>query len=175
MEKTLNSSSNSCKKNFLEVNFLDIQENEEYVKLAESVLELAFKEEKLDKINIYINIILTNEANIKNINNTYRNINRETDVLSFPMFEKEELQTIIHNKKQLPVCEVLGDIIISIPKVEKQAKEYGHSFNRELAYMIIHGFYHLMGYDHIKEEEKKEMRAKEESILNSINITRNNI
>ena len=68
--------------------------------------------------------------------------------------------------------DVLGDIIISIPKVEEQAKEYGHSFGRELSYMIVHGFYHLMGYDHIKEEDKKEMRPKEEKILNQLNILR---
>ena len=68
--------------------------------------------------------------------------------------------------------DVLGDIIISIPRVEEQAKDYGHSFERELAYMVVHGFYHLMGYDHIKEEDKKIMRPKEEYILNKLNITR---
>ena len=68
--------------------------------------------------------------------------------------------------------DVLGDIIISIEKVKEQAIEYGHSFERELSYMIVHGFYHLMGYDHIKEEDKKEMRPKEEKILNELKITR---
>ena len=68
--------------------------------------------------------------------------------------------------------DVLGDIVISIPKVEEQAKEYGHSFERELSYMVVHGFYHLMGYDHIKEEDKKEMRPKEEKILNDLKIIR---
>ena len=70
------------------------------------------------------------------------------------MFEKEEIQEAKQN------AEVLGDIIICIEKVEEQAKEYGHSFERELAYMLVHGFYHLMGYDHMTDEEKQEMRAK---------------
>ena len=62
--------------------------------------------------------------------------------------------------------------MISIQRVEQQAKEYGHSFERELAYMLIHGFYHVMGYDHMNEEEKKEMRAKEEKVLSLLNIKR---
>ena len=92
-------------------------------------------------------------------------------MLSFPMFEKEELTKKI--KKQEFIHEdVLGDIIISIEKVEEQAKEYGHSFERELSYMVVHGFYHLMGYDHMTEEEKVEMRQKEDKVLNELNITR---
>ena len=68
--------------------------------------------------------------------------------------------------------DVLGDIIISMKKVEEQAKEYGHSVERELAYMIVHGFYHLMGYDHMVEEDKKVMREKEEKVLESLDIVR---
>ena len=68
--------------------------------------------------------------------------------------------------------EVLGDIIISIPQVEAQAEEYGHSFEREFAYMLVHGFYHLRGYDHIEKEDKKIMREKEERVLAKLNITR---
>ena len=83
------------------------------------------------------------------------------------MFEKEELISFSTN-----VQEVLGDIIISIDRVKKQADEYGHSFERELSYMTVHGFYHLMGYDHLEEKDKKIMREKEEYILDSINITR---
>lgn len=70
------------------------------------------------------------------------------------MFEKDELVQKI-KEKSFEHEDVLGDIVISIPKVEEQAKEYGHSFERELSYMVVHGFYHLMGYDHIKEEDKK--------------------
>ena len=68
--------------------------------------------------------------------------------------------------------EALGDIVISIEKVKEQAEEYGHSFERELAYMVVHGFYHLMGYDHIGLVDRTEMRAKEETVLNKLNITR---
>ena len=68
--------------------------------------------------------------------------------------------------------DVLGDIIISMKKVEEQAKEYGHSVERELAYMVVHGFYHLMGYDHMVEEDKKVMREKEEKVLESLDIVR---
>ena len=106
----------------------------------------------------------------------YRNIDRPTDVLSFPMFEKEDLEKIIHNDVDSDVFnqqeDILGDIVISIPKVYEQAEEYGHSFERELAYMVVHGFYHLMGYDHIDEEDKKVMRQKEENILEHLGIKR---
>ena len=86
------------------------------------------------------------------------------------MFEKDEINEIKKNKSE--VFDVLGDIIISIDRVKEQAEEYGHSFERELAYMTIHGFYHLMGYDHMTEEEKKEMREQEENVLGQLNIIR---
>ena len=88
------------------------------------------------------------------------------------MFEKEELDNIIKDKKKNIIKEVLGDIVISLEKVEEQAKEYGHSFERELSYMIVHGFYHIMGYDHIEEKDKEIMRPKEENILTMLKQTR---
>ena len=153
-----------------EVHFLDIEENSKYVDLINKVIETAFKEEKLDNNRVYINIILTNPENIRNANKKYRNIDKETDVLSFPMFEKEEIEDLIKYKSS--ILETLGDIMISVKRVEEQAKEYGHSFERELAYMVIHGFYHLMGYDHIEENDKIQMREKEELILSKLNIFR---
>lgn len=152
---------------FSQINYVAIKENLEYEKTINQVIEACFNEEKLNNKNVYINVILTTPDYIKEINRKYRNIDKETDVLSFPMFEKEEIQNI--NAK---IEEVLGDIIISIEKVKEQAKDYGHSFTRELAYMVVHGFYHLIGYDHIEEEDKIEMRKKEENILNKLNITR---
>ena len=86
------------------------------------------------------------------------------------MFERAEIEMIKDNKNTIQ--EVLGDVMISVERVKQQAEEYGHSFERELAYMLIHGFYHLMGYDHIEEEDKIEMREKEEKVLNKLNITR---
>jgi len=153
---------------YIETEFLDIEQNEEYVELAEKVIKRCFEEENLDK-KLYINIILTNPENIRKINNEYRNIDKETDVLSFPMFEQEEIQ----NLENSVIEEVLGDIVISIERVKEQAEEYGHSFDREFSYMLVHGFYHLMGYDHMEENEKQKMRSKEENILNKLNITRN--
>ena len=157
-----------------QIQFVDIDENKEYKKLIEKVVETCFLEEKLINTNLYINIILTNPENIRKANGKYRNIDKETDVLSFPMFEKKELEKLIEKSKlkKLEIEDVLGDIIISIPRVKEQAMEYGHSVERELSYMVVHGFYHLMGYDHIKEEDKKIMRPKEEYILNKLNITR---
>lgn len=149
-----------------QINFLDIDETEEYSELIKSILGTCFKEEKL-KENIYVNIVLTTPEQIRKINKETRKIDKETDVLSFPMFEKEELQNL-----STEYIDVLGDIVISISQVKKQAEEYGHSFERELAYMVVHGFYHLMGYDHMEEEDKIQMRAKEENILEKLKITR---
>ena len=154
-----------------EIVYKEIEEKEEHQKIIQKVLEKCFEEEKIIDSKLMITITLTNAENIKEINKQYRNIDKTTDVLSFPMFEKDELENKIKNRL-FEHEDVLGDIIISIPKVEEQAKEYGHSFERELSYMIVHGFYHLMGYDHIKEEDKKEMRPKEEKILNQLNILR---
>lgn len=153
-----------------EVHYLDIEENSKYLDLINMVMTEAFKEEKLENSNIYINIILTNPQNIKETNKKFRNIDKETDVLSFPMFEKEEIEDL--KKHRNPIPEVLGDIMISVERVKRQAEEYGHSFERELAYMLVHGFYHLMGYDHIEKEDKIQMRTKEEIILNKLNIIR---
>ena len=153
------------------IEYLNIAENKEYNNIINNVVDECFKEEKLDTTNLYISITLTDPKEIRNLNNEYRHIDKETDVLSFPMFEKSEIENILQGKC-IEVQDVLGDIIISIPKVEEQAKEYGHSFERELAYMVVHGFYHLMGYDHMEEDDKKEMRQKEDEVLNKLGITR---
>ena len=150
-----------------QIEFLDIKEDEEIKKLIEKVASKCFEIENLENKNLYLSVILTTPENIRVTNKTYRNIDKETDVLSFPMFEKDELQAL---KGEYP--ETLGDIMISVSRVEEQAKEYGHSFERELSYMIVHGFYHLMGYDHIEEEDKKEMRKKEENVLSILDIRR---
>lgn len=153
----------------LEIQYEGVEENQTYNTLLKMVLETCFQTENLDKNKIYVNIILTTPTEIQKYNKTYRNIDKPTDVLSFPMFEKEELKSYLENNNNM--LEVLGDIIISIDRVKEQAKEYGHSFERELAYMAVHGFYHLMGYDHMEEEEKKQMRQKEEVILEKIGLT----
>lgn len=151
-----------------EIEYFDVEKNEGFEKIINKVLIECFKEENLQNSKLYISIILTTPKHIKEINNKYRNIDMETDVLSFPMFEKNEINSL----KNLNYEEALGDIVISIEKVKNQAEEYAHSFERELSYMVVHGFYHLMGEDHIKEEEKIKMREKEEKVLRKLNITR---
>ena len=153
---------------YAEIEYMDLEENKEYEDTIQKVLTECFKTESLDETNLYISITLTNPDNIRKINREYRNIDKETDVLSFPMFEKEEIEQV----KNVEHEETLGDIIISISRVMEQAEEYGHSFERELAYMVVHGFYHLMGEDHMEEEEKKIMREKEENVLSRLKILR---
>ena len=154
-----------------QLEYLDLEENKDYENIVQKVVKQCFKEENLENTKLYISIILTTPEHIHEINKQYRNVDKETDVLSFPMFEKEELDEIIKNQN-FEHEDVLGDIIISIDKVKGQAKEYGHSFEREFSYMIVHGFYHLMGYDHIKDEDKIVMRPKEENVLNKLGIKR---
>ena len=148
----------------------NIQEKEEFNEIIVKVLDTCFEKEDLDVESWYINIILTTPENIQKINNDFRGIDKQTDVLSFPMFEKQDLELIIEKNKKEE--KILGDIVISIQRVEVQAKEYNHSFERELSYMVVHGFYHLMGYDHIEEQDKKVMREKEELVLKILDIGR---
>ena len=156
--------------NFSEIEYRGIEEKKEYEELIEKVLKKCFEVENIEDKNFYMSIILTTPTEIRKLNKEYRDIDRETDVLSFPMYEKEELETVKQQKQEWK--DTLGDIVISIERVEEQAKEYGHSFEREFAYMLVHGFYHIMGEDHIEEEDKKIMRPKEEKILNELKITR---
>ena len=151
-----------------EIEYLELDENIEWNNLINKVLEKCFEVEKMDDFKLYISVTLTNPENIRMLNKEYRDIDKEPDVLSFPMFEKNEIQAL----KKLQYEEALGDIVISIERVKEQAIEYGHSFERELSYMLVHGFYHLMGEDHIEESDKIKMRAKEEAVLEMLNIIR---
>ena len=154
-----------------EIVYQGIEEKKEYEKIVKKLLTQCFKEEELDHSKLLITITLTTPQNIQKINKEYRGIDKTTDVLSFPIFEKDELAQKI-SENEFTHEDMLGDIIISIQKVEEQAEEYQHSFERELSYMIVHGFYHLMGYDHIEEADKIEMRPKEEKVLNDLKINR---
>ena len=154
-----------------EIVYDGIDEKEEYKEVIEKVLSQCFKEEKLENSRLCVTVTLTTPKTIQEINKQYRNIDRATDVLSFPMFEKDELDKKIQ-ENDFENEDILGDIVVSVDKVKEQAIEYGHSFERELSYMIVHGFYHLMGYDHIEEDDKKIMRKKEETILEKLCISR---
>jgi len=163
-----------------EISYDGIEENKDYEELIYKVMDKCFKNEHLDKLNIYISITLTVPEVIHEINKKYRGVDRATDVLSFPMFEKNEIDEMVKEaindetieNVDFEDCDVLGDLIISIPKVYEQAEEYGHSFDRELAYMCVHGFFHVMGYDHMVDSDKVIMRAKEDEILSALGITR---
>ena len=154
-----------------EIIYEDVKEKKEYDEVIKKVLSQCFKEENMEDSNLCVTVTLTTPKRIQEINRQYRNIDKATDVLSFPMFEKDELDNIIKNEK-FENEDILGDIIISVEKVKEQAIEYGHSFERELSYMVVHGFYHLMGYDHIEDDDRKIMRAKEEKILEKLKISR---
>ena len=156
----------------VDICFLQIQEKQSLQDFIKQVVKTCFQEERIENLNYYLSVTLTSPQEIHKLNKQFRNMDKETDVLSFPMFEKEEIEQIQKNQIKTPIAEVLGDIVISVQRVEEQAKEYGHSFQRELAYMLVHGFYHIMGYDHIKEEEKLQMRKKEEHILTLLKQSR---
>ena len=154
----------------IEVNYNEIDELPKEEKLIKEVVNKVLEEEKvLTEVDVYIT--LTNNEEIHKINKEYRDVDRPTDVLSFPMYEREEIKDL-KNDTDDEVEKILGDIIVSIEKVREQAEEYGHSFERELAYMVVHSFYHLLGYDHMVEEDKKKMREKEEFVLNILDIKR---
>ena len=155
-----------------EISYLNVEKGQEdWEAIVKKVLDKCFEEEGLLDSKLIMTITFTTPEEIRKINKKYRKIDKATDVLSFPMFEKDELDEKI-KRGDFPYEDVLGDVIISIEKVREQAEEYGHSFERELSYMLVHGFYHLMGYDHIEVEDKKIMRPKEEKILNDLKIVR---
>lgn len=149
--------------------------NEELTK----VIEFALKEEEVD-IKCEVSLLFVDNEEIKEINSDTRGIDRETDVLSFPMLEYKEKKVFKELYKDYKFSQsdfdgeelVLGDIVLSLEKALEQSKEYNHSFEREASYLVVHSVLHLLGYDHMEEEDKIIMRSREEDILNKLNITR---
>lgn len=156
---------------------LDVKE--EFVDKLENVIEFALKEEQVN-IQCEVSLVLVNNSEIKEINKDTRGIDKETDVLSFPMLEyenKKVFKEMYLDYKFLPSDFdgeelVLGDIVLSLEKAMEQSKEYNHSYEREAAYLVVHSVLHLLGYDHMEDEDKKIMRNREEEILNKLDITR---
>lgn len=154
--------------------FNDEKDIEEYNKLIrkyknkiENILKLALEKQGIYSGKFYIGVGIVSESNIKDINKKCRNIDKVTDVLSFPMYERQELEKLSNgegNNEQI----TLGDIVICLDKVKNQSVEYGTGFEREILYMIAHGVCHLIGYDHEIEQEKVSMRKLEEEILKEI-------
>ncbi len=127
------------------------------------VIDYAVKKEKVE--NVSFNIIIVDNEYIHNLNKEYRNIDRETDVITFALEDDDSI--IVGDEVR-----VLGDIYISIDKAREQAREYNHSLKRELSFLAVHGFYHLLGYDHETKEEEEVMFKKQEAILDECGIKR---
>jgi len=132
------------------------------LKSVRKALKEAIKMEHLD--NLEFNIILVDNEYIHNLNRDYRHIDRETDVITFALEDTKDIQDF--------EARVLGDVYISLDKAHAQAKEYGHSFERELCFLAVHGFFHLLGYDHMKPEDEKVMFGKQDAVLEACGIVR---
>lgn len=127
-----------------------------------NLIDYAIKYKKLN--NLEFNVIFVDNEYIHKLNKDYRGIDRPTDVITFALEDGEEVD--------LNAWRILGDIYISIDKAKEQAIEYGHPFLRELAFLTVHGFLHLLGYDHMNKEDEKIMFSEQEEILNGYGITR---
>nr|WP_280518528.1 rRNA maturation RNase YbeY [Lederbergia wuyishanensis] len=136
--------------------------------LLENLLNYAAKEENVED-GTELSIMIVSNKEIQKINKEYRGKDYATDVISFAMEELGEDEPEIIGA-DMP--RMLGDIIISLEKAEEQAKEYGHSFSRELGFLTIHGFLHLLGYDHIEEEDEKKMFKRQNELLEGYGLER---
>ena len=114
-----------------------------------------------------VSVTLTDNAYIHALNRDYRGVDRPTDVLSFALNESDE--PAITGGAEL---NVLGDLVISIERAEEQAKDFGHSVRREIAFLTVHGMLHLLGYDHMEEAEREEMEAEQRFVMEKLGITR---
>lgn len=156
-----------------------LQVTDDFIDKITKVCEFALKEEGVN-IDYQISLLFVNNEEIREINNETRNIDRETDVLSFPMLDFEEGKVYKDMYLNFDFDEtfkdgdelILGDMVLSLEKAKEQSIEYGHSYEREVSYLVVHSILHLLGYDHMIEEEKVIMRKREEEILNKLDITR---
>lgn len=139
---------------------------------AERVVSAVLEADRLtDKINV--GVALVDDAEIREINRNFRQVDAATDVLSFPMTDYDISQTVKVGDVDPASGELLlGDIVISVERAKEQAQEYGHSFEREFAFLLTHGMLHLIGYDHEQEVDARVMRAMEEEILGSLGLRR---
>ena len=151
--------------NHIEI-FVQVKEEIKELETVKKVLQCALKKEKIE--NASFNLIIVDNQYIHELNKTYRNMDKETDVITFALEDEDSI--ILPNEER-----VLGDIYISIEKAKEQAESYGHSLLRELSFLAIHGFYHLLGYDHQTKEEETIMFQKQEEVLQEYGITRENI
>ena len=140
---------------------------EDTEKLIEMCAVGALEEEGIDD-DAELSVTLTDDENIRALNNEHRGIDRATDVLSFPMGDENGFDADPETGAL-----ILGDIVISMERAKEQAQEYGHSFRREFAFLLTHSLFHLLGYDHVNsEEEERVMFGKQEKVLEKLGITR---
>jgi probable rRNA maturation factor len=146
----------------------EIEEDKEIEEQIKNVVKNALENEGA-VCDINLSVVVTDNENIQEINKSERNIDSPTDVLSFPGHEKEEWEELKLSEDNLVY---IGDIVVSKEKIIEQAKEYETGFEREFCYLIAHGMLHLMGYDHMNDDEKSVMREKEEEIMKKLNLER---
>jgi len=139
--------------------------SEELLALMEESARLCLEKEGIPEENCEFSVSFVDREEIKELNSTYRGVDKVTDVLSFPQFE---------DFNELPedhiIC--LGDIVICEDRAKEQAEEFGHSYEREIIYLFTHSVLHLLGYDHMDEEEKAEMREREEEVMTELKLKR---
>lgn len=145
---------------------------EKHEALMEKLIIASAEEISIDQ-DFELSIIMVNNKKIQEMNKNYRSVDEPTDVISFALEDNDEDDFAdFFDSEDSPFPRILGDIIISIDQLEAQAKEYGHSFERELGFLVVHGFLHLNGYDHQTEEEEKKMFALQEKILKENDLER---
>ena len=142
--------------------------DEEHLETVRGVLETTADAEKIAS-GTEVSVTFVNDNRIRELNRTYRNIDRPTDVLSFALQEEGEGEVPIVGE-EFP--KTLGDIVISVPKAKEQAEGYNHSFMRELGFLAVHGFLHLCGYDHMTKEDERKMFSRQKEILKRYGLTR---
>ncbi|MBU3216460.1 rRNA maturation RNase YbeY [Clostridium estertheticum] len=156
-----------------------IEVTKELKTVIKDVIEYTLCEEKLS-IDNEVSVIFIDNEEIKEINKKYRGIDKITDVLSFPMLnypENKVFKEVYINYKfdQSDLYDeklVIGDVALSLERAKQQSDEFGHSFIRECAYLTVHSILHLLGYDHMEEDQKNIMRKREEEILKNFSLTR---
>lgn len=156
------------------VNFIDEMQclTSEHMQMLEALINTAAKKLNLPE-DFEVDVTIVDDEEIKELNEKYRAIESATDVLSFPTIEDvDEIDIVLPDWMQEEIPLHLGDIIISNEKVIAQSKEYGHSYERELGFLTVHGFLHLNGYDHQTPEEEKEMFGLQEEVLQENGLTR---
>ena len=150
------------------INFNNLKDEDVKEKISK-IFSIA-REVTNTKNNISVNITIVSQKEIQRLNNEFRGIDRVTDVLSFPLFEKDELKT--GEMLDENITSDIGDIVICKVRAKEQAKEYGHSLLRELCFLSLHGFLHLLGYDHIEKKDEEIMFPLQEKILKEAVIQR---